>query len=464
MIRVFLVVTSLCLFHLNGVTFAEGTNEAFHTEKGSVAIAGTITGPTDVCLPSSGSQYTVSGSSATSGYTWTVTGSGTIASGQGSKTVTITFSSGGMGMNIHVSGNGLSADFGVNAYAKPITGTIQGASSACRGQAGVAYNVSGFSNLTSFQWTPPANVTLSSTTGGSTSATFSPSFVSGALTVVPYNGTCAGTAATKILTGIVLPSTPGAISGATTVSGGTNGVGYSISSIPNATAYQWSVPSGTTIASGSGTNSITLNFASSFTGGYLYVNGLNGTCNGPLSQPQGINVPGPAGAISGNTNPCAGASGTTITYSVPTIANATSYEWTMTGGTIVGTSNTNSVNVNFPSSIPAGVVTITARVLIHWRLELRRQFRSQSGKRRPLPDQLQACQQSAPGNVALFIPYRQSRMQHIIVGIFHRAHQLLVALTRTQLPYVSHHPLRVEMLRFLPTPGHVGPVHPVPCR
>jgi hypothetical protein len=347
-----------------GSVCGKNTRASFPTENELSTLAGTITGPTDLCLPSTGSVYTVAGSSATSGYIWTLPTGGTITAGIGSKTITVSFSNangGGMGQNISVTGNGLSASFSVNLYIKPTTGTLQGASSACQGQSGVAYSTSGFTNLTSFQWTPPSNVTLSSTTGGSTTATFASSFSSGILTVVPYNGTCAGTAATKVITGILLPAKPTMISGLVSVAPSASGVPYSVAAVSNATSYQWSVPSGLTIASGATTNSITLNFPSSLTGGYLYVYGINSTCNGSISNPLAINYPAAAGSISGNTSPCVGTSGTTVTYTVPTIPNATSYEWTLTDGTIVGASNTNSISVNFPVSIASGTVTITVR-------------------------------------------------------------------------------------------------------
>jgi len=59
-----------------------------------------------------------------------------------------------------------------------------------------------------------------------------------------------------------VPNTPGAISGPTTVTGGSAGNVYSISSVPNATSYTWSVPCGASITAGQGTTSITVTYAS----------------------------------------------------------------------------------------------------------------------------------------------------------------------------------------------------------
>lgn len=55
---------------------------------------------------------------------------------------------------------------------------------------------------------------------------------------------------------------PGSISGTSTVCIGASAVAYSISAVPGAVDYTWSVPPGSTIGSGQGTTSITVDFAS----------------------------------------------------------------------------------------------------------------------------------------------------------------------------------------------------------
>src|SRR6185369_8513884 len=52
------------------------------------------------------------------------------------------------------------------------------------------------------------------------------------------------------------PATPGTISGAANFCSGRTGVAYSISSVPTATSYFWTVPSNATVASGQGTTTI----------------------------------------------------------------------------------------------------------------------------------------------------------------------------------------------------------------
>ena len=58
------------------------------------------------------------------------------------------------------------------------------------------------------------------------------------------------------------PATPGSITGSTSVTSGQSGVTYSITSVPDATGYTWTVPSGSSITSGQGTTAITVSFGS----------------------------------------------------------------------------------------------------------------------------------------------------------------------------------------------------------
>jgi hypothetical protein len=68
-------------------------------------------------------------------------------------------------------------------------------------------------------------------------------------------------------------------------------------------------------------------------------------------------VPAAAGTITGPESVCRGESG--YVYSVPVIANATGYTWTLPpGGTITSGSNTNSITVSFSTSATSGTVSV----------------------------------------------------------------------------------------------------------
>jgi len=66
-------------------------------------------------------------------------------------------------------------------------------------------------------------------------------------------------------------------------------------------------------------------------------------------------APSAAGTISGSTTVCEGQN--SVTYTVPAIANATSYVWTLPSGA-TGTSGTNSITVNYGTAAVSGNITV----------------------------------------------------------------------------------------------------------
>jgi uncharacterized protein (TIGR02145 family) len=75
----------------------------------------------------------------------------------------------------------------------------------------------------------------------------------------------------------IFPADPAAITGNVSVAGNATGIVYSVSSVPGATSYNWSVPSGAAVASGQGTTVITVNFGT--TGGNISVRAENSCGN-----------------------------------------------------------------------------------------------------------------------------------------------------------------------------------------
>jgi hypothetical protein len=154
--------------------------------------------------------------------------------------------------------------------------------------------------------------------------------------VITITGGCVTTttATSNTITNTVntVPAQPSAITGNTTVCAGTNGVAYSVTNVSGVT-YTWSYSgSNVTVASGQGTNSITLNFASNATSGTLTVTPSNDCGNG-TAQTLAITIPA---AISYSVQP-ANASitdGGNTSFSA-TVSNATSYQWQVStdGGT-----------------------------------------------------------------------------------------------------------------------------------
>jgi hypothetical protein len=328
---------------------------------------GNITGPAGICFVNTTTQYTytINGSALTSGYTWTLPPNIVLMSGSGQKTINVRFTASQMSGTISVTGNGLSASLAINVYSPPSgTGSITGASVVCPGQTGVVFSLTGIGPTSAYPWVVPSNATITSGSGTSSITVSFPSpYTSGTVSIVPMNGPCTSSTITKTVSAATPPGTPGTISGSAQVTPGHTGISYSIAAVANVTSYNWTLPSGATIASGAGTNSILVDFSTSFTGGNISVKGVNAACTGPSSAPLVVTLtgyPGPASTISGNTSPCVGTSGTTVTYSIPAVLNATSYNWIITGGaTVVGSSTSNSININFPAAIPDNTVTIS---------------------------------------------------------------------------------------------------------
>jgi hypothetical protein len=159
----------------------------------------------------------------------------------------------------------------------------------------------------------------------------------------------------------------GAISGNATgcVSVVTGSATYSIAALANASTYSWTVPTGMTIFSGQGTNSIFV----TWTPGAVS-NGLNGTitvtpsnaCGAGTSSSLAVDLnytlPVRPSSISGPVRLCPGDN---ATYSVANVARATSYVWTLpTGMTLVSGAGTNVINVSIDGSYTGGTLSCSA--------------------------------------------------------------------------------------------------------
>ncbi|OWY21978.1 hypothetical protein C7N43_06050 [Sphingobacteriales bacterium UPWRP_1] len=154
-----------------------------------------------------------------------------------------------------------------------------------------------------------------------------------------------------------IPGCAGVLSGLSTVCSGTNNVTYSVPSIPNATSYSWTLPSGVTGTSS--TNTISVNFGAAATSGNIVVRGVNTYGPGGYAQLYVTVNPTPAPAIAQNgvtgsfANVCANQ---TYTYSTPAITGST-YNWTVTGGTIISGQGTNTITVQWNNDT-AGTVQV----------------------------------------------------------------------------------------------------------
>ena len=86
-----------------------------------------------------------------------------------------------------------------------------------------------------------------------------------------------------------IPNTPGSISGTTSQCPSLSSQTYSISAVPGATSYTWTVPTGWSITAGSTTNSITVTTGTSGQNGNITVTATN-TCGTSSASSQAVTV------------------------------------------------------------------------------------------------------------------------------------------------------------------------------
>lgn len=168
-------------------------------------------------------------------------------------------------------------------------GTITGTHEVCLSQQGVIYTVTPITHADSYIWTMPPGVTGSSTTNN-ISVNYSPSATSGHITVKGQNFCGTGPISSYYVNMNQLPSIPENISGTGTVQQGQAAVPYTVPFILNATSYEWSLPQGAGITSGSNSNNIGVSFSPTASSGIMKVRGLNLCGYGPFSADFPITV------------------------------------------------------------------------------------------------------------------------------------------------------------------------------
>lgn len=226
----------------------------------------------------------------------------------------------------------------IDAPAAPTTifGTTSG---ICAGSASqYVYSISSVTNATSYNWAVPSGAGIQANPSPTSIAvSYSTNAISGNVQVSAANSCGTSTATTLAVTVNPLPAAPATIDGAATVCQGQTNVTYSVPAIANATSYIWTDINGNQATGAS--SSVTYSFSTSAVNGAISIQGSNACGMGTISTlPVTVNpLPDAAGAIIGlnNVNLCPNPD--TLTYVVPTVNNATSYNWTFPAGvTVVG--------------------------------------------------------------------------------------------------------------------------------
>ena len=317
-------------------------------------VVGPMTGTHfSACLPAvfSGSIYSVPAVSTSGVYLWTVPNGMSITSGQGTNTITTQWTNLAIGTGIvgvicvdvwtPCGWKTICHQIDLNVAAPVMPNSISGPGKLCPGDTAI-YSVAAVARASSYSWTVPAGMTIISGAGTNIiTVVANASYIGGTVSVIAANA-CGNSAARTKATSLNLPVRPGVISGPVTGLCGTNGAVYTISAVPGANSYFWTVTNGTIIGSNTGL-SITVNWNSSFSTGTVSVYSINGCGTSSVRSFTVSGIPAQPGPVTGPVNVCVGA---TYHYSIATVAGAANYNWT-TPGTLVAGQGTKDIDVTY---------------------------------------------------------------------------------------------------------------------
>ncbi|MGN6605026.1 MAG: beta strand repeat-containing protein, partial [Ginsengibacter sp.] len=238
------------------------------------------------------------------------------------------------------------------------------------GSTPVTFSISSSTNLgnaPSYQW-----LLNGSNIGGQTGSTYTAnSLVNGAQISLKAtsNATCPSpstvTSSVITMTGYTPPAQPvfAGSSGNVNLTSGicpyVSGLVYTVNADPNATSYNWTLPSGWNITAGAGTNSITVEVLPSTATGNLSISvTAQNACGASSSKSLTVNVNTSAAVYAGaDARICTGTSYTISDASVSGYVNTNSgFGWSALSGSF---NNTSSVNPTYTPSITSGTVTLT---------------------------------------------------------------------------------------------------------
>ncbi len=329
----------------------------------ATSVAGNITGNATVCF---GSTSTLTLNSYTGTIVWmsATSSGGTFTSiGQPNASFTTSAINSNIFYKAQVTNGACPVAYTTEFEVSPVTSGSLGSISAISGPTTATlgtntYAINQVANATGYVWDMPTGMYISnssySNNGATINALVESNFTGGTIKVKAT--ACQGQETSWQTLNVLAPGTTAMnITGTTVVCGNNSGLTYSVPSVTNAT-YIWSLPTGVTAVSGSTTNSIVVNFSTSFTGGNITC--VRGTSIGSATASIFIGgLPTPS-SISGPTNLSCPTSNSVANYSISNVTGATSYEWQLPTG-MSGTSTTNSISTSYSSSI-SGIIKVRA--------------------------------------------------------------------------------------------------------
>jgi len=314
------------------------------------ATPGAISGSSSICSGTS-TTYSVAAVPGATSYIWSIPAGWTGTSTTNSITVTDNGTGGVISVFAqNACGNSSSSTLtvAVSTAIPSNPGSITGNTGVCLGSSN-NYSVSAVSGATSYIWTLPAGWSGSSTTNTISALAGSQT---GNITVTANNSCGSSSPSTLSITAVLTtPVNPGPIAGSSSICEGTTNT-YAITPAGDASTYTWTLP-----PAWSGTStSASISATSAANGGTLSVTSTN-FCGTSTPANLTINVvPAPAtpGSISGPLTICEGSNNN---YSIASVANATSYTWTLPAG---WSGLSTSTTINGQSGTTGGTISVVA--------------------------------------------------------------------------------------------------------
>ena len=243
-----------------------------------------------------------------------------------------------------------------------------GVSVVCKGDC-KTYTIPPVISATSYQWTITGNNVSGSSTGTSITVCYGSKFKGGNICVRAKNSCGSGPVTCLAILEAKKIDKPNEITGESIVcSSSSNQQTYCVAQDPNVSSYTWAIKGGgnpsLTIVSGNGSNCVVVNVPAGYNGGQeLAVKGVNCkdvSSERKLSIKSASSVPSQPSSISGNSYACK--SEKAKSYSTGTSSNASSYNWTITGGaSIASGQGTQNVKVDLRGSTTSSVtLSVTA--------------------------------------------------------------------------------------------------------
>ena len=308
----------------------------------------TLSGPSSVCVNSTGNVYTTE--TSMSNYVWNISAGGNITAGGGTgdNTVTITWTgTGAQTVKVKYTNGSCTSGFTTyNVTVNPLpTPTLSGPAPVCVGSTGNVYTTQG--GMTGYIWNVSSGGTVTAGgTGTSNTVTVTWNNVGAQSVSVNYTTVAGCQGASPAVYPVTVNALPvPTITGPTPVC--VNSTGNVYSTETGMTNYLWNVTGGAiTAGGGTGNNTVTVTWTGAGVKSVSvnYTNGNGCTASTPTVYNVIVNT-APVPTISGPADIC----GTPSTGNIYTTETGmTGYTWSVSGGgTITGGSGSNSITVTW---------------------------------------------------------------------------------------------------------------------